>query len=204
MILYPALQGFLLGGGLIVAIGAQNAFILRHGLMRLHVFILCLVAALSDALLIPLGVGGMGTLIAASPSLLFYITIGGAVFLLAYAILALKRVIQPGSLKANGHESDGLGKALAVLLAFTFLNPHVYLDTILLIGGMAGHYQGSGRVFFGLGAAVASFVWFFSLGYGARWLAPFFEKQSAWRVLDAIIAIVMLMLSLSLFQRAFA
>ena len=203
MLLSPALQGFLLGGGLIVAIGAQNALILRHGLMRNHVFVLCLVASLADALLIALGVAGVGSLVEANPQILFYITIGGAAFLLAYGILAIKRVIWPTSMKANGNGAAGLGRSVSVLLALTFLNPHVYLDTILLIGGIAGHYSGSARVLFGIGAAASSFIWFFSLGYGARWLAPFFEKERAWRVLDALIAVVMLALSLSLFYRPF-
>ena len=195
------LNGFALGGSLIVAIGAQNAFILRQGLLRSHVFILCLVAALSDAVLIVAGVGGFGALVAVNPALLTLITTGGAVFLLAYAALAARRAMRPVAMQAAREAAPRLSRALAALLAFTFLNPHVYLDTVVLLGGLSGNYQGSARTAFGAGAAVASFVWFFSLGYGARWLAPLFARPSAWRVLDGIIAVVMLVLALSLIVR---
>ncbi|WP_210205865.1 LysE/ArgO family amino acid transporter [Hoeflea marina] len=199
--LAPALSGFLLGGSLILAIGAQNAFLLRQGLLRQHVFILCLICAGSDAALIALGTAGLGRLIAQSPLLLDVVTLGGAVFLAVYAALALKRAVHPGALKAAGEGGGSLKAAIATCLAFTFLNPHVYLDTVLLVGGLSAAHQGAARLAFAGGAMAASFVWFFGLGYGARLLQPLFARPSAWRVLDLIIALVMAALSLSLVAR---
>lgn len=204
MIWYPAIEGFLLGGGLIIAIGAQNAFILRQGLLRQHVFILCLIAAFSDALLIVLGVAGMGALVSANPDLLLYITLAGAVFLALYAAVALRRALAPQGLETSGKGVNSLGKVVSILLAFTFLNPHVYLDTIVLLGGVSGQYVGDMRNAFALGAIASSFAWFFALGYGARWLAPLFSKPAAWRVLDGLIALIMALLCVSLLLRAFA
>ena len=203
MMFYPAIEGFLLGGGLIIAIGAQNAFILRQGLLQQHVFILCLIAALADTFLIILGVAGMGTLISSNPDMLFYVTVGGAIFLAGYALIALRRALAPQGLETSGKGVSSLGKAVSVLLAFTFLNPHVYLDTIVLLGGVSGQYSGDLRVAFGAGASVASFLWFFSLGYGAKWLAPLFSRPAAWRVLDGLIALIMALLSITLLVRAF-
>ncbi len=197
----PFLNGFVLGGSLIVAIGAQNAFILRQGLLRSHVFILCLIAALSDALLILAGVAGFGTIVNSNPVLLTVVTAGGAIFLLAYAALAAKRAWRPQGMEAAKQAAPSLSRAITTLLAFTFLNPHVYLDTVVLVGGLSGSYEGEARAAFGAGAMIASFVWFFTLGYGARWLAPLFAKPSAWRVLDGLIALVMLLLALSLIAR---
>ena len=195
------LEGFLLGGGLIVAIGAQNAFILRQGLMRSHVFILCLVAACIDATLIALGVGGFGTFVQSNAELLFWVTIGGIVFLAVYGMMALLRALRPSVLIAADEQQTDLKSALATLLAFTILNPHVYLDTVVLVGGISGQYAGFDRLSFAFGAMMASFVWFFALGYGARWLTPLFAKPVAWRVLDGIIAVIMFALAGSLFQR---
>ena len=192
------LSGFLLGGSLIVAIGAQNAFILRQGLLRQHVFVLCLICALSDALLIAAGVAGMGTLIAQSPTLIVVVTVGGAAFLLAYAAMALRRAFHPAAMQAAAAGSGSLKAALATCLAFTFLNPHVYLDTVLLVGSLSARHEGSARVAFGIGAACASFVWFFALGYGARLLQPVFARPAAWRVLDLGIAAVMTAIAISL------
>ncbi|WP_171904863.1 LysE/ArgO family amino acid transporter [Hoeflea olei] len=201
--LAPALSGLLLGGSLIVAIGAQNAFILRQGLIRQHVFVLCLICALSDALLIGLGVAGLGAIIAGSELLIAVVTLGGAVFLAGYALLALKRALSPSALKAASAGPGSLRAAVATCLAFTFLNPHVYLDTVLLVGGLSGRYEGAGRLAFALGAMAASFIWFFGLGYGARVLAPLFARPAAWRVLDGLIALVMAALSASLVVRFF-
>ena len=203
MILLPALEGFLLGGGLIVAIGAQNAFILRQGLLRQHVFVLCLLAALFDTILIILGVVGMGALIQSNPGLLLYVTLAGAVFLAVYAIIAARRALFPVGLQAADRGVKNLTKAVWILVAFTFLNPHVYLDTIVLLGGVSGQYDDAPRMAFTIGASVASFVWFFSLGYGAKRLAPLFERPSAWRVLDGFIALVMAVLCISLLLRTF-
>lgn len=198
---YAAISGFLLGASLIIAIGAQNAFILRQGLLRSHVFVLCLICALSDALLIAAGVAGLGTLISRSPMLIKAVTIGGALFLYAYAVSALRRALDPHAMTAAKHGEGDLRKAIAACLAFTFLNPHVYLDTVVLLGGLSAQFHGTGRVAYGLGAAVSSFVWFFGLGYGARLLQPVFAKPAAWRVLDFAIATIMAGIATSLVAR---
>ncbi len=199
--MFPAFgTGFALGGSLIVAIGAQNAFILRQGLARSHVFILCLICALSDAVLIAAGVAGLGTLVAQSPTLISAVTLGGAIFLAVYAVFAFRRAFHPGALEAGRRESD-LWSAILACPAFTFLNPHVYLDTVVLVGSLSAQFEGSARTAYALGAMLASFVWFFSLGYGARFLAPLFAKPAAWRVLDVVIGCVMAALSLGLLLR---
>ena len=200
----PAVAGFLLGGSLIIAIGAQNAFILRQGLLRQHVFILCLICALSDAVLIGLGVAGLGAIISGSKILIGVVTLGGAAFLAVYAFLALKRATSPSGLEAAKSGPGSLKAAVLTCLAFTFLNPHVYLDTVLLVGGLSGRYEGTARLAFAIGAMSSSFIWFFGLGYGARVLEPLFAKASAWRVLDGLIAAVMAALSVSLLVRFFA
>ncbi len=138
----PAIEGFLLGGGLIIAIGAQNAFVLRQGLLRSHVFILCLICALSDALLIAVGVAGLGTLIEQNEALLKPVAIAGSLFLFAYAIIAARRAIKPHGLEVELQKSPTLKVAVATVLAFTFLNPHVYLDTVVLIGSLSARLQG--------------------------------------------------------------
>jgi L-lysine exporter family protein LysE/ArgO len=200
----PALEGFLLGASLIVAIGAQNAFVLRLGLRRRHVFFVAALCALSDALLIGAGVAGLGRLVEAAPRLLAAVTLAGAAFLFVYGALAFRRALKPGSLSAAAEDDGGLWPALAAALAFTFLNPHVYLDTVVLVGGLSGRYDGSGAWAFGLGAALASFVWFFGLGYGARLLAPLFARPAAWRVLDSLIGLVMWAIALRLAVEALA
>ena len=200
-IVTAAISGFLLGASLIIAIGAQNAFILRQGLLRQHVFVLSLICALSDALLIVAGVAGLGTLISSSPRLIELVTIGGAIFLLAYAVLALRRAFRPEVLMAAAAGEGSLKLAIAACLAFTFLNPHVYLDTVLLIGSLSAAYEGAARIAYGAGAALASFVWFFGLGYGARLLQPVFARPAAWRVLDLMIAVVMTAIAIGLLSR---
>ena len=192
------LTGFLLGGSLILAIGAQNAFILRQGLLKQHVFILCFVCAASDALLIAAGVGGLGRIIDGHPEFVKWVTIGGAIFLFAYAIFALQRAMKPQAMQAASAAKGNLKAALAQCLAFTFLNPHVYLDTVVLVGGISSRYIGQEKTAFAAGAMAASFVWFFSLGYGARLLQPVFAKPRAWQILDLIIAIVMTLIAISL------
>jgi L-lysine exporter family protein LysE/ArgO len=184
------LDGFLLGASLIIAIGAQNAFVLRQGLKRQFVFVVCLICALSDALLIAAGVAGLGTLVSRSQTALFIVTAGGAVFLFVYGFRSFLRALHPGAMRAEGGAGT-LSAAVAACLAFTFLNPHVYLDTVLLLGGLSGRYAGALRVGYGFGAALASFAWFFALGYGARLLQPFFADRRAWRVLDIAIGLVM-------------
>jgi L-lysine exporter family protein LysE/ArgO len=196
--LYAVLSGFALGASLIIAIGAQNAFILRQGLIRSHVFVLCLICAASDALLITAGVAGLGTIVARSPTLITIVSLGGAAFLATYAAMAFKRSWRPAAMVAGAPESMGLKAAVLTCLAFTFLNPHVYLDTVVLLGSLSAAFEGQERVAYGAGAVVSSFVWFFGLGYGARLLAPLFARPAAWRVLDALIGMVMSLLALGL------
>lgn len=187
----PALSGFLLGAGLIVAIGAQNAFVLRQGLLKSHVFVIVLICSFADAVLIVAGVGGFGTFVKSVPFVLNLITLAGAAFLLFYGVLAFKRALHPQSLSVMQNHGSSLNRAVATVLALTFLNPHVYLDTVVLLGGLSARYPNDGQIAYGAGAIVASFCWFFSLGYGARLLVPVFAKAGAWRVLDSIIGIVM-------------
>ena len=200
-IVSAAISGFLLGASLILAIGAQNAFILRQGLLRQHVFVLCLICAASDALLIAAGVAGLGTLIATSPRLIMAVTVGGALFLFAYAFLAFRRAMHPEALLAAKKGEGSLKAAIAACLAFTFLNPHVYLDTVVLLGSLSASFEGAARFAYGAGAAIASFVWFFGLGYGARLLQPVFARPAAWRVLDILIGVVMAAIGLGLIVR---
>lgn len=192
------ISGFFIGASLIIAIGAQNAFILRQGLLRQHVFILCLICALSDALLIVLGVGGFGSIIASKPLLLTITKWGGAAFLFAYAFLAFRRALTTQSLSAGKEKSHNLSAAIATCLALTFLNPHVYLDTVILLGGVSVQFGEENRFAFGFGAVCASFVWFFGLGYGARLLEPLFAKPAAWRILDISIGVIMAAIAISL------
>lgn len=195
---YPFITGFLLGGSLIVAIGAQNAFILRMGLLRQHVFWLCLFCAISDALLIIVGVAGLGYLVDQNEWLLKTITIAGALFLFSYAFFAFKRVLNPQSLKAADTKPVSLASAIAICASFTWLNPHVYLDTVVLVGGYSGQFASNDRIFFTAGAVLASFTWFFGLGYAARYLRHFFESARSWQILDVFIALVMAILGFSL------
>lgn len=199
-LLFPALQGFGMGGGLIIAIGAQNAFVLKSGLKRHHLLPVVLFCFLSDALLIAAGVGGFGTLVAAFPVLTDAAAIGGALFLAFYGARAAWSALRPGSLNADDGATGGPGlfATLATIAALTWLNPHVYLDTVVLLGGIAGQFPMPARIWFGIGAATASAAWFFTLGYGARLLAPLFAKPAAWRVLDGLIALVMWAIAASL------
>jgi L-lysine exporter family protein LysE/ArgO len=199
-----ALEGFLLGAGLIVAIGAQNAFVLRQGLVRRHVFAVATACALSDILLIAAGVAGLGTLVRASPQILAAITLAGAAFLFAYGLLAFRRALSPGRLEAARNEGGSLGATLGTCLALTFLNPHVYLDTVVLVGSLSARHAGKAALAFGAGAGLTSVAWFYGLAYGARMAAPLFARPRAWRVLDVLIGIVMWAIALRLVAGAIA
>lgn len=191
-LLQAGITGFLIGFGLIVAIGAQNAFVLRQGLARRHVFAVCLFCALSDATLILAGVAGLGVFIQGSPTLLAVATLGGAAFLVVYGALAARRALSPGTLEAAaGPGETSLKATIATAAGFTFLNPHVYLDTVVLVGALSAPFAGAAKIAYAVGAMSASFTWFFALGYGARLLAPVFARPQAWRALDAFIAVVM-------------
>jgi L-lysine exporter family protein LysE/ArgO len=192
------LPGFLLGLSLIVAIGAQNAFVLRQGLRREHVFAVCAVCATSDAVLIAAGVAGFGALVKAVPWLAPVMRFGGAAFLLAYALRSLWSAWRPhAGLDPARDEPRSLGVTLTMCLAFTWLNPHVYLDTVVLLGSVSTRYADQ-RLAFALGAVTASCLFFFSLGYGARLLRPLFANPKAWRILDAGIGITMAALAAKL------
>lgn len=186
-----AVSGLGLGLSLIVAIGAQNAFVLRQGLRGEHVLVVVAVCALSDAALILAGVGGLGLVLERAPALLTVVRIGGALFLLGYGLLAARRALAPARLLATTASTAlSLSATVSTCVALTWLNPHVYLDTVILLGGVASTH-GSDRWWFGAGAAVGSLLWFTALGYGARWLRPIFVRPAAWHVLDAVIAVVM-------------
>jgi L-lysine exporter family protein LysE/ArgO len=186
-----AAQGFLLGASLIVAIGAQNAYVLRQGIVKHHVGPLVAFCAAADFALIMLGVAGVGTLIQSNSTLLAVATWGGAAFLAWYGATALQRALRPEALRAAEVTNETLRGALTKVAAFTFLNPHVYLDTVVLVGALSGTFESPANWTFGLGAALASAIWFAILGYGARLLAPIFARPAAWRVLDLIIAGIM-------------
>ena len=187
--------GFATSLALIVAIGSQNAFVLRQGILRQHVLPLVLFCATSDALLIVAGIAGAGALVRGNPVFMEITRIGGALFLLAYGLLAARRAAGAGALQVADTPGLSLGAALASCFAFTFLNPHVYLDTVVLLGSVANQRGDAGRWLFGTGAALASGVWFASLGFGARLLQPLFARPLAWRVLDGLIALTMLALA---------
>jgi L-lysine exporter family protein LysE/ArgO len=183
--------GFATSAALIIAIGAQNAFVLRQGLKREHVLAVVLVCALSDVLLITLGVAGLGALVQTSPVLLQVARWGGAAFLFAYGVVAARRAIAGEHLALQATTPLSLRAAVAACLAFTYLNPHCWLDTVVLLGAISAQQPAHSRWVFGAGACSASIVWFFALGYGARLLAPLFARAAAWRLLDALIALVM-------------
>ena len=203
--LFPAfLQGLLLGFGLIVAIGAQNAFVLRQGLRREHVGSVVLFCALADAFLISAGVMGMAQALGGSPNLARALALAGALFLAVYGWRALMRARTPGRLEAAaGTTRAGRAAVLAQAAAFTLLNPHVYLDTVLLVGSIGAQQPGSLRAPFVLGASVASLSWFGLLGFGARYLAPLFARPRAWQVLDGLIGLTMFVLCAMLVRHAF-
>ncbi|KRF35139.1 LysE/ArgO family amino acid transporter [Nocardioides sp. Soil805] len=197
--LTTVLAGLLAGLSLIVAIGAQNAFVLRQGIRREHVGAVALLCSCADAALILAGVTGIGTIVERAPVVLDVVRWAGAAFLMAYAVLALRRAVRPGELHAaTGGARVGLRPVLTTAAALTFLNPHVYLDTVLLLGSLANQHGDDGRWAFALGAVLGSFLWFFGLAYGARRLAPLFARPSAWRVLDGLIAVIMAAIALSL------
>ena len=199
----PFVAGVLLGASLIIAIGAQNAFVLRQGLLRQHRFPVALFCALSDALLIVAGVAGLGTAISSHPTLMTAIAIAGAAVLAWYGIAAFRRALHPEAMNVDGNAPPAsLFAVLATCAGFTWANPHVYLDTVVLIGSLSSAYPVfDQRMLFGAGAVLASFAWFFGLAYGSRVLIPVFRKPMAWRVLDVAIALVMWAIAAQLLLR---
>ncbi|MEV5548515.1 LysE/ArgO family amino acid transporter [Streptomyces sp. NPDC052309] len=200
--LTAAAAGFGTGLSLIVAIGAQNAFVLRQGIRRDAVLAVVGICALSDAALIALGVGGVGAVVVAWPGALTAIGWIGGAFLLAYGALAARRVFRPaGALRTDGDAAGSRRRAVLTCLALTWLNPHVYLDTVFLLGSVAAD-RGDLRWTFGVGAALASLCWFAALGFGARYLGRFLARPAAWRVLDALVAATMIVLGITLIAGA--
>ncbi len=195
------LTGLALGLALIVAIGAQNAFVLRQGLRREHVGTLVLFCAAADALLMAAGVAGLAGLLGAQPQLTRVLTLAGALFLTGYALRALWRARSPGALQAAQGGGMSRAQALAQVAAFTLLNPHVYLDTVVLVGSVGAQQPAGTQGAFVAGTALASALWFSALGYGARLLAPVFAQPRAWQVLDALIGLTMLLLAALLLAR---
>jgi len=197
--LFPFFEGLGLGASLIMAIGAQNAFVLRLGLKRHHVFLAAAFCSGADLILIAAGVFGLGALVRGQGWFLGLMTWAGAAFLAWYGIRAALRAWKPGTLDAEKDDSPlPVPVVITTLAAFTFLNPHVYLDTVLLLGGLGARHPMAERPWFVLGASAASILWFFGLAYGARLLAPLFRKPVTWRILDALIAAVMLALAAGL------
>ena len=191
------IAGFSLGFSLILAIGAQNAFVLRQGLRREHVLATVLVCAISDAALIAAGVAGFGALAQAVPGLEWVMRVFGAAFLAFYGARALRAAWKGGAaLDTGGEARHSLRGVLLTVLALTWLNPHVYLDTVVLLGSVSAQYPS--RLDFAAGATLASFAFFFSLGYGARLLAPLFARPAAWRALDLVVGLTMWAIAASL------
>jgi L-lysine exporter family protein LysE/ArgO len=198
-VLAATLSGLLTGLSLIVAIGAQNAFVLRQGLAREHVGLMVVICAASDTALICAGVAGIGTIVERAPAAIEVVRWFGVTFLTWYGVSSLLRARHAGGLTAadGGRSLSRRGAAVRVG-ALTFLNPHVYLDTVLLLGSLAAHRGAAGRWWFALGASLASVGWFIALGYGARLLSPLLARQRAWQVLDVLIGLTMLTIAITL------
>ncbi len=191
------MSGLVTGAALIVAIGAQNAFVLGQGIRRRHIAPIVAVCTISDALLIGAGVAGMGALVTAAPTVLAALRWLGAAFLLTYGLLAARRALRPSALKQAESGPMSVKAAVVTALAFTWLNPHVYLDTLVFLGSIGAHHEGERAYFWG-GASTASLLWFSGLGFGGSRLAPFFARPGAWRLLDGVIAVLMLTLGATL------
>lgn len=196
--IFAFLKGLGIGASLIVAIGAQNAFVLRQGLLRQYVLTCALICTACDMGLIYAGVAGMGALISAAPDLLIIAKWAGAVFLFAYGARSAWAAFNAGGLTAVGEAPRSHMAIVVSAFSFSLLNPHVYLDTVVLLGAVGGQQVGAARNAFAAGAMTSSTIWFFGLAYGARLLAPLFARPLAWRVLDALIAVVMWLIAVSL------
>ncbi|WP_394778905.1 LysE/ArgO family amino acid transporter [Undibacterium sp.] len=193
------LKGLGLGAGLIMAIGSQNAHVLRMGLRRQHVGLTVLACIICECLLVSSGVAGMGRLIEGQPLLLLAARWGGAAFLFWYGLRAWRSALSDHTLNAEAKPAAvSTRQALLAVLAVTLLNPHVYLDTVVLLGAVGGQQPGQGKWWFALGAISTAVPWFCALGYGARLLSPWFAKPRAWRILDGIVGVIMLALAVSL------
>jgi len=191
------IPGFLTGMSLIVAIGAQNAFVIRQGLLRSHVLLVVIVCSVSDALLIVLGTGGLGQVVKSNPDLLTFIRWFGVVYLTWFGIKSLRSAFKKNQLLATGQAEVSWKRILTTVLALTYLNPHVYLDTVIFVGSIANQFEGD-KWFFALGASLASVVWFSTIGFGARAASHLMSKPIFWRILDISIALIMFSIALTL------
>jgi len=198
--MFAFLPGFFAGLGLIVAIGAQNAFVIRQGLTRQHVFVVVAICAIADAALIALGIAGLGAIIQGLPWLLEGVRWFGVAYLTWFGIKSVRSAFNNEVMDISGAQTTSLKKVVAAVLGFTLLNPHVYLDTVILLGSISNQFA-EDRWVFGLGAMTASIVWFSSIGFGARAASRFMSKPIFWRVLDSLIAVVMFSIA---FYLAFA
>ena len=196
----PFARGFGIGFGLIVAIGAQNAYVLTRGIFRNHHWVVALICSLIDSSLITVGILGMGRLVEQYPALLTATTVGGALFLFAYGALSFRNMMKADYLRAEGGQVS-LGAAIVTTLALSLLNPHVYLDTVILLGSIAIQEQSQHRLAFGVGAVGASFLWFFCLARGGQWMQGWFQTSKAWKILDFIVGGVMWLIAANLIIR---
>lgn len=199
------MDGFIIGAGLIIAIGAQNAFVLRQGIIKKHRLKLALFCSLSDALLITAGVSGMGVLFSAQKNLTLAFSLAGAMYLLWFAFTSFRSAFRGNTLDADASQnSRTVKKVLVTIAALTYLNPHVYLDTVVMLGSFGAARPQNYRPAFALGAVSASFAWFFGLAYGAILLAPVFRKKAAWKILDTAIGCLMIYIALRMAMFAFS
>jgi L-lysine exporter family protein LysE/ArgO len=194
----PFLQGFGTGGGLIVAIGAQNAFVLSQGVQKNHHMVIALICIICDAIFITVGVAGFGVVVSNNPSLAQWVTWGGVGFLIFYGFGSLWSAFKGGRLDSKDRAVLSLKATIISTLAVTLLNPHLYLDTIFLLGGVSNQFCGASRLYFWIGAVSASTLWFISLSIGGQMLAPLFQKKLSWRILDSIVCIIMWSIAVSL------
>ncbi|WP_087121496.1 LysE/ArgO family amino acid transporter [Brevundimonas sp. SH203] len=194
----PLMKGLAMSAGLIVSIGAQNLFVLRQGLRCEHVAPIVLFCAACDSVLVFAGVYGLGAMLALVPGLTLALSLGGAAFLLGYALGAFRRALRPSAFVVEGGAPLSFGAAIAATAGFTLLNPHVYIDTVMLMGAVGSSLPRPEWPFFVLGAATFSFLWFAAIGFGARLLTPVFARPVAWRLLDAVTGLMMTALALGL------
>jgi L-lysine exporter family protein LysE/ArgO len=190
-------SGFLAGLSLIIAIGAQNAFVIKQGLLHSHVTLVVVICSTADALLIVLGIGGLGTLIHSQPRSLEYIRWFGVLYLTWFGIKSVRSALSTHSLEVQGQQEKSALKVLLTVLTFTFLNPHVYLDTVILLGSIANQFSDQ-RWFFAVGASLGSVLWFSAIGYGARAASKYMTRPFFWKILDSMIAIIMFAIAISL------
>jgi len=198
------LKGMGIGGSLIIAIGAQNAFVLSQGIRKNHTILIPLICASCDTILLAIGVAGVGTFIASSRMLSCVAGIGGSIFLFCYGAGSFRSALKGQRLNIDQKGQTSLKAVVLTTLAVTLLNPHVYIDTILLMGSIASQFQAPGHLFFGAGAATASFIWFFGLSLGSRLLAPLFKKELSWRILDSLVGIIMWLVAISVLKGGLA